>query len=88
MGIVVWLLIGAAVAAVFAPSTRYAFPTGRPACVIGGMAGGFLGGGTFAVATGSNQTCVDAGSTGAATCGALVVVAAVAWAGRTERPPS
>ena len=88
MGIVVWLAIGAVVAAICARSSRYAFPTGRPACVIGGMAGGFLGGGSFAVATGSSQTCVYAWTSAAAAGGALAIVMAVGWAGRGERPPA
>lgn len=86
MGILVWLVIGAVVAAICARSERYAFPTGRSACFIGGTAGGFLGGGIVAVTTGSSQACVYAWSSVAAACGALVIVAAVGWAGRGEYP--
>ena len=81
MSIGLWLLIGAVVAAIVAPSNRYAFPNGRPACVLGAMAGAFLGGGILTVATGSSETCVYAPSTPAAACGALLIVAAVGWAG-------
>ncbi len=88
MGIVVWLLIGAVVGAIFAPGKRYAFPTGRSACLIGGMGGGFLGGGVVTVATGSRETCVYAPSTAAAACGALLIVAAVGWAGRGGGSPA
>lgn len=88
MSIVVWLLIGAAIAAIFAPSERYAFPTGRPACLIGAMAGAFLGGGIVTIAAGSSQACLSVLSSAAALCGALVTVTAVGWAGRSELPPS
>ena len=88
MGIVVWLLIGTVVAAIFAPAKRYAFPTGRTACLIGALAGAFLGGGIVTVAAGSGQTCLSALSTAAALCGALAIVTAVGWAGQTEQPPA
>lgn len=86
MGILIWLLIGAVVAGICARSRRYAFPTGRAACLVGGTAGGFLGGGVVAVTTGSSQACVHAWSAGAAAGGALLIVAAVGWAGRAEYP--
>ena len=82
MSIVVWVLIGVGVAAAIAPNNRYAVPSGRPACLLGGMAGAFLGGGVLTVATGSDETCVHGSSSAAAACGALLIVVAVGWAGR------
>lgn len=87
MGMIVWVLIGAALAGLSAPSRRFAFPAGRPACLLGGMAGGFLGGGTLTVATGTSQADLYAPAGVAAGAGALLVIAAVGWAGRTDYTP-
>ena len=87
MGIFVWLLIGAVVAGIYARSRRFAFSAGRPACLLGGIAGGFLGGGTLTAATGASQSDLHAPATAAAVAGALVVIAAIGWAGGSEGGP-
>lgn len=87
MGMIVWLLIGAALAGLSASSRRFAFPAGRPACLLGGMAGGFLGGGTLTLATGTSQSGLYAPAAATAGAGALLVIAAVGWAGLTDYPP-
>lgn len=88
MGIVAWVLIGAALGVIFASNQRFSFPGGRPACILGGVAGGFLGGGILSAATRASQTGIQASSLGAAGAGALLVIAAVRWAARTDSPES
>lgn len=88
MGIMVWLLIGAALGAMSAWRRRFAFPAGRPACLLGGMAGAFLGGGTLTAATGASQAGFHAPSSATAVAGALAVIAAVGWAGGADYPQS
>lgn len=85
MSVLVWLLTGWVIARACARSARYEFPSGRTACVVGGTAGGFLGGGFYEVATSATGVLLYAPSAAAAAVGALVVIGAIGWAGNDGR---
>lgn len=83
-----WLATGFLVAYGLARKGPYGFPNGREACLAGGTAGGFLGGGFYAVTIDATGILLVAPSVAASVAGALLIGAAVGWAGNDASPGS
>ena len=88
MTVMLWLVTGFLVAWVLTRKGPYGFPNGREACLAGGTAGGFMGGGFYAVATDAPGILLVVPSVAAAVAGALLIGAAVGWAGTDANPGS
>lgn len=88
MGIVTWLAIGGVVGLAVERLDRGHFPGGRIGAGATGIAGALLGGGVFAVLDGRSVSAFDPVTFVSAFVGALVVLAAMHEADRTEPHPN
>jgi uncharacterized membrane protein YeaQ/YmgE (transglycosylase-associated protein family) len=87
MSIVSWIAIGGLVGVVVERLDRGHFPGGRRGAAATGIAGALLGGGVFAVLDGRSVTALDPVTIVSALVGAVLVLAAMHEADRTEPRP-
>jgi uncharacterized membrane protein YeaQ/YmgE (transglycosylase-associated protein family) len=84
VGVVTWIVAGAVVGCLVSRLAPARLPGGVWAYCLGGMAGGFVGGGIIALLTGGNATTVDPLGVLVAVAGAAVLVLIVRKAAHAE----
>ena len=84
MSIVSWIVVGGLVGLAVERLERGRFPGGRRGAGATGIAGALIGGGLFAVLDGRSVTAFDRVTVVSALVGAVVVLAAMHEADRTE----
>ena len=88
MSIVSWIAVGGLVGLVVERLERGHFPGGRRGAGATGLAGALLGGGVFAVLDGRSVSVFDPVTVVSAIVGAVLVLAAMHEADRTEPRPN
>jgi uncharacterized membrane protein YeaQ/YmgE (transglycosylase-associated protein family) len=84
VGVLIWIVAGAVVGWLVSRLAPARLPGGILAYCLGGMAGGFVGGGVIALLTGRNATTVDPLGIVVAVAGAAVLVLIVRKAAHAE----
>jgi uncharacterized membrane protein YeaQ/YmgE (transglycosylase-associated protein family) len=84
MGVVSWIVLGAAAGCIAGRIAVLRLPGGVWAAVLAGMAGGFVAAGTTTVSTGGNAAAVEPLGAIAAVAGAVLLVLMVSRATRAQ----